>query len=419
MPGALQNLWEFLFLEMASHSLEIQSSLPMAKKLGLSLDMDLVQSTNHAKPMQENTALDAIDLSATGSLNLFDQFRLNKHGMTHVTPSPSHSTTSSTSIDLEDLMDTGVLGSGSGGTVRRVIHRPTQRTMALKVINMFSDEGKAQEVLKELSTLYESDCPELIKLYGASYHEGSIYLCLEYMSEGTLADLVMRHVGFPSTEPISSDWQPDFLNPILPNEIIANILYQMCRGLQYLHQRHQIHRDLKPGNVLLNSKGAVKIADFGVTSVLENSIANCQTFCGTLLYMAPERMMGESYSYPADIWSLGLMACEMVFGRYPYPTPKGYFDQLNHVTQGELPPMPLHTCPELAQFIYAALQKDPKQRSTITQLLQSSFFLKYIQASHLSISPKEQMIGLETELAHYLKQKNLRKKRPKTPLESS
>ena len=82
-----------------------------------------------------------------------------------------------------------------------------------------------------------------------------------------------------------------------------------------------IHRDIKPSNLLINSEGQVKIADFGVSGQIENTLEYKHSWVGTATYMSPERFKGEPYNHDTDIWSLGLAIIECALGRYPYPEP--------------------------------------------------------------------------------------------------
>merc|ERR1712002_1280183 len=107
----------------------------------------------------------------------------------------------------------------------------------------------------------------------------------------------------------------------IPEEILGKITQAVIKGLAYLRENHQImHRDVKPSNILVNSRGEIKLCDFGVSGQLIDSMAN--SFVGTRSYMSPERLQGSQYSVASDLWSLGLSLLEMALGRYPIPPPQ-------------------------------------------------------------------------------------------------
>eukprot|EP01031_Cornospumella_fuschlensis_P027372 gene27372-33062_t len=185
-------------------------------------------------------------------------------------------------LHYEELRIGEMIGRGSSGVVLRGMHGPTGTPLALKIINLF-DRSKREQLIREICTLYDAQCPNLITFYGAFYREGAITIALEYMDGGSLAN-VLAQVG-----------------PI-PESVLANMAFQILWGLAYLKHDKRVHRDLKPSNLLINSRGEVKVTDFGVSAELQNSIAMCGTFVGTFKYMSPERIRNRPYSYMSDIW---------------------------------------------------------------------------------------------------------------------
>ncbi|RZR73166.1 hypothetical protein BHM03_00020982 [Ensete ventricosum] len=168
----------------------------------------------------------------------------------------------------------------------------------------FTLKEKRQQLLNEIRTLCEASCyPGLVEFHGAFYipESGQISIALEYVDGGSLADILK-------------------LQKLIPEAVLSCIV----QGLNYLHGvRRLVHRDLKPANLLINLKGETKITDFGVSAGLDNSVAMCATFVGTVTYMSPERIRNESYSFAADIWSLGLTILECGTGKFPYTANEG------------------------------------------------------------------------------------------------
>ncbi|KAG8236288.1 hypothetical protein J437_LFUL016068 [Ladona fulva] len=201
----------------------------------------------------------------------------------------------------DDFEKLGELGAGNGGVVMKVRHRPSGLIMARKLIHLEVKPAIKKQIIRELKVLHECNSPHIVGFYGAFYSDGEISICMEYMDGGSL-DLILKKAGR------------------IPESILGKITYAVLKGLSYLRDKHAImHRDVKPSNILVNSRGEIKICDFGVSGQLIDSMAN--SFVGTRSYMSPERLQGTHYSVQSDIWSLGLSLVEMAIGMYPIPPP--------------------------------------------------------------------------------------------------
>lgn len=287
-----------------------------------------------------------------------DDFTLKANGITQ-SPFGRHEGSSL----LSQLQVIKQLGSGASSVVKLVYHPTTGTMLALKQLAAVEDPSTRQQVINELKVLCDVRCDHLVTLYDAFYLEGIIYLALEFMSAGSLEDVAHKasRVG---------------------GAVLGQIMVQVLQGLIYLHkEKHQLHRDLKPANILLANSGEVKLSDFGISRQLENTMAVAGTFCGTAQYMSPERIVGDGYSYPADVWCVGLIALECAIGAYPYAQSvcgSGYFDLVKAIVDGPLPTEEpalqavigaAQLPPELLDFVRQCLQKDAARRPTALQLM--------------------------------------------------
>ncbi len=193
--------------------------------------------------------------------------------------------------------------------------------MAMKEIRLELEDAKFAAIIMELDILHRCLSPYIIDFYGAFFQEGAVYICIEFMDGGSI-------------DKIYGDG--------IPESVLRKITYATTQGLKTLKDDHNIiHRDVKPTNILVNTRGQVKICDFGVSGNLVASIAKTNIGCQS--YMAPERISGGgmaqaganpgggTYSVQSDIWSLGLSIIECAMGRYPYPpeTYNNIFSQLS------------------------------------------------------------------------------------------
>jgi serine/threonine protein kinase len=136
---------------------------------------------------------------------------------------------------------------------------------------------------------------------------------------------------------------------------------------------HQVHRDIKLANILVNHRGDVKLSDFGIVAELLNTQDNCNTFVGTTVYMSPERINSQDYSYPADIWSLGMCIYTLATGAFPFKTSKGYWGLVSKISDEPAPELDAAFDTDLRTCVAACLDKEPASRCTVEQLLVHPF----------------------------------------------
>ncbi|GBP38165.1 hypothetical protein EVAR_80451_1 [Eumeta japonica] len=171
----------------------------------------------------------------------------------------------------------------------------------------------------------------------------------------------------------------------LTEDEIATVLCDTLKGLEYLHRRRKIHRDIKAGNILLNTEGHAKLADFGVAGQLTDTMAKRNTVIGTPFWMAPEVIQEIGYDCVADIWSLGITALEMAEGKPPY----GDIHPMRAIFMIPTKPPPSFRepdkwSPEFIDFVSQCLVKNPEERATADYLLQHEFIGNAKQPSILS-----------------------------------
>ncbi|GLC37190.1 hypothetical protein PLESTB_000989600 [Pleodorina starrii] len=314
----------------------------------------------------------------------------------------------------DDFEEICVIGQGSSGVAKKVRNKRDGRLMVLKVIQFdVSSDTVRKQVTTELRTLYGADHRNVVRYYAAFFDNGAITIAMEYCDAGSLADLLKARMkqyqqqhhklqqqnsqkggsgaGAKAAAAPAAGAGPEerLAGPGLPEPVIAHIARQLVAGLQYLHKELKVvHRDIKPSNLLLNGAGEVKISDFGVSGQLASSVSNCLSWVGTVTYMSPERIKGDSYSFDSDLWSLGLTLLECALGRFPYPPPGetgvnlGFWELLEYIVIEPAPTLPADQfSPELVDFVGQCLQKDAKARPSVTALAQHPFLKLHPDAS--------------------------------------
>lgn len=277
-------------------------------------------------------------------------------------PPMSSSATSHTAANtpsLSDLDRERLLGSGAGGTVWLVRHRPTNLLYALKLLHNQHDDAVRLQIRREIEILRAVQNPFVVPCHAMFDHGGQIQILLEYMDCGSLEN---RHI---TNEPF-----------------LSHIAKQVLSGLAYLHRHRIVHRDIKPSNLLINTKHQVKIADFGVGRILACTIDPCKSSVGTVSYMSPERINtdlndGVYDGYAGDIWSFGLSMLEFYMGKFPYGEQlrgqEGWASLMCAICFSNPPQAPVSASDDFRSFISSCLQMEPNRRRTAQQLLQHPF----------------------------------------------
>ncbi|KAM1470430.1 hypothetical protein ACFX11_041148 [Malus domestica] len=195
------------------------------------------------------------------------------------------------------------VGSGSFAVVWRSRHRQLGIEVAVKEIDKTQLSPKVSDnLLKEISILSTINHPNIIRLFEAIQTKDRIYLVLEYCDGGDLAAYIHRQGKVSET-------------------VARHFMRQLAAGLQVLQEKHLIHRDLKPQNLLLSTTvedtPLLKIGDFGFArSLTPQGLAD--TLCGSPLYMAPEIIKSQKYDAKADLWSVGAILFQLVTGKPPF-----------------------------------------------------------------------------------------------------
>lgn len=245
------------------------------------------------------------------------------------------------------------LGEGSYGSVYKALHKESGQVLAIKQVPVDTD---LQEIIKEISIMQQCDSPYVVKYYGSYFKNTDLWIVMEYCGAGSVSDIMRLR------------------KKTLSEDEIATILSDTLKGLEYLHLRRKIHRDIKAGNILLNSEGHAKLADFGVAGQLTDTMAKRNTVIGTPFWMAPEVIQEIGYDCVADIWSLGITALEMAEGKPPY----GDIHPMRAIFMIPTKPPPSFRdpdkwSPEFIDFVSVCLVKNPKERALASDLLNHVF----------------------------------------------
>ncbi|KAF3432507.1 hypothetical protein FNV43_RR27247 [Rhamnella rubrinervis] len=256
------------------------------------------------------------------------------------------------------------VGQGVSASVHRALCKPFNEIVAIKILDFERDNCDLNNISREAQTMILVDHPNVLKSHCSFVSDHNLWVVMPFMSGGSCLHILKAAY-------------PDGFEEV----VIATILREVLKGLEYLHHHGHIHRDVKAGNVLIDSRGAIKLGDFGVSACLFDSGDRQRmrnTFVGTPCWMAPEVMEQlHGYDFKADIWSFGITALELAHGHAPfskYPPMKVLLMTLQNAPPGLDYERDRKFSKSFKQMTASCLVKDPSKRPTAKKLLKHSFF---------------------------------------------
>jgi len=254
---------------------------------------------------------------------------------------------------LESYSKIRLLGEGTFGKAYLVQAQSDKQKCVIKQMDIRTmTEEEKRDTLREAKILECLNHPNIIRFREVyKTKKGKLCIVMDFADGGDLHSKIKDAKGsyFPENQIL--DW-----------------FVQFCLALKHVHDRKILHRDLKSQNIFLNKNGIVKLGDFGIARVLNNTKENAKTVVGTPYYLSPEIVENRPYSFKSDIWSLGVLLYELCTLKPPFDASSLHFLALK-IVRGVFPPIPSHYSRELKSLVATLLNTDPNKRPNINQIL--------------------------------------------------
>ncbi|ORX92471.1 Pkinase-domain-containing protein [Basidiobolus meristosporus CBS 931.73] len=261
-----------------------------------------------------------------------------------------------------------LIGTGSFGNVYLGLNPFSGELMAVKQVELPKNDGGNEErkitmleaLQHEISLLKDLKHPNIVRYLGSQMDEEHLNIFLEYVPGGSVAALLEK------------------FGNAFEETLVRSFVRQILMGLNYLHGRGIIHRDIKGGNILVDNKGCVKISDFGISKKTEASDINAPvpnaraSLQGSVFWMSPEVVKNTHYTKKADIWSLGCLVIEMFTGEHPFPA-SSQMQAIFQIGRNIAPDVPENISDEAKDFLKKTFEIELSLRPTAEELLNHPF----------------------------------------------
>eukprot|EP00812_Abedinium_dasypus_P014369 NODE_788_length_1363_cov_12.607798.p1 GENE.NODE_788_length_1363_cov_12.607798~~NODE_788_length_1363_cov_12.607798.p1 ORF type:complete len:314 (+),score=76.64 NODE_788_length_1363_cov_12.607798:3-944(+) len=249
------------------------------------------------------------------------------------------------------------IGQGSYGKAM-LVQDQDGRSYVMKTIHMSGmDKKQRRDAINEVRVLSCLKHPYIVSYRESFSENGTLAIVMDYADGGDLHQRITRtrKAGQSFSERQVIRW-----------------FTEASLALKYMHDKHVLHRDLKSQNLFLTSSDRLRVGDFGISKVLENTSAFARTAIGTPFYLSPEICQEKPYSFASDIWALGCVLYEMAALRVPFDA-QNINALVQKITRGQVPQVPAHFSPELRQLGADLLHRDQYQRPTATDIIQRQY----------------------------------------------
>ncbi|NXP59460.1 NEK4 kinase, partial [Chloropsis cyanopogon] len=254
------------------------------------------------------------------------------------------------------------VGKGSYGEVSLARHRQDRKQYVIKKLNLRSASSRERRAAEQEAQLLSQLRHPNIVTYRESWQgdDGHLYIVMGFCEGGDLYHKLKEQKG-----------------KLLPENQVVEWFVQIAMALQYLHEKHILHRDLKTQNIFLTRTNIIKVGDLGIARVLENQYDMASTLIGTPYYMSPELFSNKPYNYKSDVWALGCCVYEMATLKHAFNA-KDMNSLAYRIIEGKLPPMPKDYSPQLVEIIQTMLSKKPEERPSVKSILRQPYIKQQI-----------------------------------------